>query len=215
MCLCFAVLLPVLGGCAVVDSSVPGRLGAVDRDYDTAGNREVLLNIVRASHLQPLRFYTHSKMAPSQTSDFKLGLPSITFGPAKAAAAKEFAFSGSLLDNSASISSEVDPIETKDFHNYLLTPISVGQIGVLIQNFPRELVYFLVFDSMRVTEDGKVYVFKNDPANEPTSCPDFDYSNYDRAAYKATAESISREGREGIAPGVQLPQVPALCRGGD
>ncbi len=113
-------------------------------------------------------------------SDIKIGLPTITFGPAKAAAVKEHAFSGNITDNSASLSFEIDPIETRDFHNSLLTPTTVGVIGILLQNFPKELVFHLLIDSVRFSElDGTTVEYRNDPTAPSSDCPAVDYETYD------------------------------------
>lgn len=171
----------LVGGCAIVDSSMILRVDAINGGYDSAINNEILTNIVRASHYQGLRFYSHNKIAPSQSSDWKLGLPSITVG--HSATPRQYIFAGNLADNSASLSLELDPIETRDFHNSLLTPISVGTIGILLQNFPKELVYLALLESIRFqktttdgTPVGNPIEYKNDPMPPSDACPDDDYS---------------------------------------
>ncbi|HVT29839.1 MAG TPA: hypothetical protein VHE81_17610 [Lacipirellulaceae bacterium] len=169
----------MLGACQFTDSSITPRIATLDKAYDNADNNEILTNIIRASRLQPLRFYQHNKIAPSQTSDVKFGLPNITFGPAKSAAAKDYVFT-TATDNSASVSLELDPIETHDFHNSLLTPIQVGLIGLLLQNFPKEMVFLALLDSIRFQEaNGTVLEYKNDPEQDSSSCPAYDYAAYD------------------------------------
>jgi hypothetical protein len=165
------LLTSAIAGCSIVDSSMESRIAAVNSGYDSAINNEILLNISRASYFQPLRFYSHNKIAPSQTSDVKIGLPNITFGPAQTVAEHQYVFS-TMTDNSAALSLELDPIETRDFHNSILTPISVGTIGLLLESFPKELVFQLLFDSIRYQEKGKPPIeYKNEPVAPSTICP--------------------------------------------
>jgi hypothetical protein len=165
----FAAMLGLLvDGCTIVDSSMGLRIDAINGGYDTAINDEILTNIVRASHFQDL-------------SDVKLGLPNITLGPS--ATTRQYIFAGNQTDNSASLSLELDPIETHDFHNSLLTPLTVGTIGVLLQNFPKELVYLALIDSIRfqeTDENGKLIgipiEYKNYPTPPTLKCPVDDYT---------------------------------------
>jgi hypothetical protein len=172
-----AVLLSVsVAACGFVDSSFEPRINTVNRGYDSATNTEVLANIVHASRYEPLRFYLHSKFAPSQTSDIKVGLPTITFGPGQLAAQKQFAFASNLTDNSASLSLEVDPIETHDFHNSLMTPLSLGTIGLVLTSFPRELVFLTLFDSVRFQFQGGMPIeYRNVPTPPSANCPEYHY----------------------------------------
>ena len=170
-----------IGGCKIVDSSIDSRVDEINGGFHDASNDEVLANIARAGNFEPLRFYLHSKIAPSQTSDVKIGLPNITVGPAKGASNHPYIFTSSL-DNSAALSLELDPIETRDFHNTLLTPVSMGTLGILLQNFPRELVYFLLFDAVRFQEASKDPIeYVNSPALPSDSCPRISYKTYDPA----------------------------------
>jgi hypothetical protein len=83
--------------------------------------------------------------------------------------------------NSASLSLEVDPIETRDFHNSLMTPLTAGNIGVLLTNFPRELVFLTLFESVRFQFRGVLPIeYRNVPSAPTASCPDFDGVIYDR-----------------------------------
>lgn len=197
-----------LANCAVVDSTMPYRVDAANHGYDTAGNDEILTNIVRASYSQPLRFYQHTKIAPSQMSDVKVGLPTFTVGPGQVLAQKQFVSANNSLDNSASISYEIDPIETKDFQSGVLTPTSMGEIGVLLGQLPREVVFFTLFEAVRVKYQvkrpgGQPYTvireYRNDPSlDDPNACPDFDYSTYNITSYAEAPDSISyyHPGRE-------------------
>jgi hypothetical protein len=101
------------------------------------------------------------------------------------ATARQYIFGGNLADNSAALSLELDPIETRDFHNSLLTPMTVGTIGLLLQNFPKEMVYLALFESIRFQETDEKGVAKgvpieypNDPTLSSSKCPDDDYTTY-------------------------------------
>jgi hypothetical protein len=180
-----AVSLACIGaaGCGFVDSSFDSRIGTINGGFGSASNTEILANIVRASSFEPLRFYLHSKFVPSQTSDVKVGLPTITFGPGQTLAQKQFVFAANGTDNSASLSLEVDPIETRDFHNTLITPVSPGTIGLLVQNFPREIVFLLLFDSVDFQASGDTQIeYKNDPTINSLDCREYHYDGSSRDA---------------------------------
>ncbi len=169
-----------LSGCGFVDSSVSDRIDTLNHGYGTASNSELLTNIVRASHYEPLRFYSHRKFSPSQTSDWKIGLPDVVFGPGKSASAREYAFSGNIADNSVSVSEEIDPVESHDFHNSILTPITPGVLGIFLQNFPRELVFMTLFSAIRFDEPGQLPIeYRNEPSMPTQECPAVNYSPYD------------------------------------
>jgi hypothetical protein len=176
-------LLCVCGsGCGFVDSSFDSRIDTINESFGSARDKEILTNIIRASRFEPLHFYLHSRLVPSQTSDVQVGLPTMTFGPP---GQHQFAFT-TAVDNSASLSLEIDPIETKDFHNNLLTPIPIGIISLLLQTFPRELVFLTLFDSVKFQESGDTEIeYKNDPDADGEGCHEYHYdgsdgdSNYD------------------------------------
>jgi hypothetical protein len=182
-------------GCAFVDSQIPGRNSILNQGYDIAGNDEILLNILRAKHYQPLRFYLHSKIAPSQTTSASIGLPNITVGPGQTVAQHQFVFGPNSTNNTASMSYEIDPVETQTFYQGLLTPNSLGIIGALLSRYPREFIFLALIDAVKVTQlypNKSVTRFVNDPGlDDPLACPDFDYSNYDRAAFDQTDDLIS------------------------
>jgi hypothetical protein len=119
---------------------------------------------------------------PSQTSDLKIGLPTITLGAGQTATQKQFIFLGNLTDNSAAVSIEIDPIESRDFNNGILTPISVATIGILLANFPKEMVYLALLDSVRFEQAGGYTIeYKNDPRPPSTKCQSENYTTYDPA----------------------------------
>jgi hypothetical protein len=194
--------------CAVVDSSIESRVGTITNGYDNAFNDELLRNVVRAADSQPLRFFSHSKISPSQMSDLKIGLPAVTFGPGQTAAQKQFPFAPNSTDNSASLSYELDPIETRDFHNSLLTPVSVGILGLLLQNFPKEQVFLALFDGIRYQEgNGAEIEFPNDPPLYPAAgCPPYThYETFDPARPSGAREVTYYE------PNGSIPNTSA-CR---
>jgi hypothetical protein len=187
--------LMICAGCALVDNGIPSRNDPLNHGYDIANNDEILLNIVRAKHFQPLRFYLHSKIAPSQTTSASLGLPNITFGPAQTVAQHQFVFGPNSTSNMASMSYELDPLETQAFYNGIVGPISWNIIISLLSRYPREVLYFALFEGVRITETSPyttVTEYKNDPGTDnPASCPDFDYSNYDRLAFNPSVQDVS------------------------
>jgi len=83
-------------GCAFVDYFTP-RQYALNLNSEEALNQETLLNIVRASQYRPMTFMAVSQLTGSQMENFNIGLATITFGPGKSAAAKEFIFGPNTL----------------------------------------------------------------------------------------------------------------------
>src|ERR1700723_2882533 len=78
-----------IGGCAILDDQITSRSDILNDATDNAKNDGILVNIVRASHSQPLNFLAISKATGGQTTDFKIGLPNVTFGPGQTVAQKQ------------------------------------------------------------------------------------------------------------------------------
>ena len=143
-------LLP-MDACAILDDQITSRSDILKDATDNAKNNWILVNIIRASHSQPLNFLAISKATGGQTTDFKVGLPNVTFGPGQTVAQKQYTFSGSTWDNSASMSFDSAPLVTHDFYNDMLTPVPLQVMAAFIhQGFSRELVFNALINSIRV-----------------------------------------------------------------
>jgi hypothetical protein len=164
-----------LGGCSATDFQLEPRAEAINQGTDFARNNEILLNIVRASRSQPLNFVPISKASGTQTTDLKVGLPTLTLGPEQTAMQRQVAFGGNTWDNSSSGSFDSAPLATRDFYTNMLSPIDLQTANALIrQGFSRELVFDAVIGSIRMKErqTGRVIEVINDPALDPVAeCP--------------------------------------------
>ncbi|MBV8913396.1 MAG: hypothetical protein JOZ05_10205 [Acetobacteraceae bacterium] len=172
--------------CSLVDSGLYTRTETLTRGYDQVQNSNLLLNMVRAGRNEPLRFYSVTKVIPNQLTDLKIGLPTITFGPAQTPLQRQFVFSGNIVDNSASMSYEIDPLETENFYNAMTEPIPADLMAKLFRLFPREFAFNVLFDSVRVRQapgPGSDREYKNEPQAASAACPPVDYKNYDPKLY--------------------------------
>jgi hypothetical protein len=166
----------LLSACAFVDDFAP-RQYDLNVGSEDALNEETLLNIVRASEFQPLNFVGVSQLTGGQSEQANIGLPTITFGPQKNAAAKEFALSGNVLQNTATGSFTVNPLISSTFQQALVSAVPVATISQLVVQFKREPVFYAVIDSMTltITDGAQTYteILHNDPANDspPPTAP--------------------------------------------
>ncbi|HEX4097764.1 MAG TPA: hypothetical protein VHX64_13630 [Caulobacteraceae bacterium] len=171
-------LAGLAGGCesfGLIDS----RTTSINENVGSLQNRALLLNLARASQLEPMYFLSMSNISGSATEDLKLGLPSFAFGPNKNAVLgrQDYTFGGNatnVLDSNAATSFQVGVLGSKDFYSGLLSPLDLSDVNLLLnQGFPRELVYLLVIDRVTVTDvtglpsgdesKATVYVFYNNP----------------------------------------------------
>jgi hypothetical protein len=164
-----------LAGCAAsVDQFAP-RVAAANQSIARADADNVVRNIVRAGLAEPLSFVAVSKVTDARTADLKIGLPTLTFGPAQMGAQKQWIFSSNGTDNSAGYSLELAPLRTDTFTKGLLDPIDPSQLeNFTDQGFSRELLLYLFVDSVSVDFDSGAhhYVLWNDPSRENAAdCP--------------------------------------------
>ena len=85
---CIAVLLPQ---CAMVNGSIDSRFEQINRSSAYARNQSILLNIVRASHNDPLNFVAAARITGSTQAQMGGGLPSFLLGPYPIATGAPFA----------------------------------------------------------------------------------------------------------------------------
>jgi hypothetical protein len=166
-----------LASCSATDLQLDPRAGTINHQTDNARNNEILLNIVRAGHSQPLNFVPISKASGTQTTDLKLGLPTFTFGPGQTALEQQFQFAGNTWDNSANGSFDSAPLMTHDFYSNMLSPIALQTASALIQQgYSRELILNTVIAAIRVENGADIVEFRNEPLGEPdaATCPDAD-----------------------------------------
>lgn len=168
-----------LGGC-VAFGRVADNAGVIDHSVGQARNNSILLNIVRASRHEPLYFYSISRVSGAGVEDLKISLPAISFGPHRTASQKNYTigYNGlSVLDNQQSGSFDVAVLESKNFYEGMLQPLTLDEVGTMLhQGFARELVYRLAVQDItvygrvpdaqdRLPRDPSLSRFVNDPTS--------------------------------------------------
>jgi hypothetical protein len=161
-----AICLSVLStGCGLLEHSLSPRTYDVNESADAVLNDSILLNIIRASYYEPLNFVAIAKYtAGGQLTSNMQGTalyaasvshPQVTYGP----------LTGGVQ---ASNSFDLNVLETKDFYNGLLKNLSATDMDFWFkQGLPRELVFYAILESIRVTRPGgTVYEYRNDPSDD-------------------------------------------------
>jgi hypothetical protein len=169
-----ALLPALLCGC-IAFGSIDKRAEAVNRGVANTQNTALLLNLVRASHGEPLYFTATSGVHGSGSEDFNVSLPAFAIGPGSP---QSYAFGNTnLIDSNTATSFDVDVLNSKDFYAGMLTPLGPDDVNLLFsQGYPREMVLYLVVDRLEVTDltglapgadDSRAptAVYVNDPAN--------------------------------------------------
>lgn len=144
LCLIFACVLP---GC-VSPIALNRAVGAYDEAITSAASKQLLLNIVRAHHHQPIHFTGVSNVAA--TFDFRFsagGTPALT---GNAGGVLMPVFGGSVAEN-PTIS--IVPIEGEEFTRRLLTPFHQGKLTLLLrQRFDIDLLLRLMAQEVRIEQ---------------------------------------------------------------
>jgi hypothetical protein len=124
-----------------------------------------LLNIARASRYQSLNFVAISQTAGEQNENLKIGLPTLTFGPAQTPAQHQFVFASNSLESSVKGSFQSNPLTTSSFREGMLSPISSRTLALLLASFPREVLLHLLLDGFRLTSGNITDFYRNDPSH--------------------------------------------------
>jgi hypothetical protein len=178
--LCSVLLVGLLGACAVIDIVDP-RFDSVNRSTAKARNESTLLNIIRASHSAPLNFVNFTRVSGSMNVAASAGLPVFNLGSffplfpgavnniaalAPPTPQRAFGLSDKTLGGSTAAGNTYDIglLETKDFYTGLLKPVDLPVVNFFIrQGYSRELLFWLLADSVRETAQGRTTEFLNDP----------------------------------------------------
>jgi hypothetical protein len=154
-----------LTACSFVDNFTP-RQYSLNIHAQDALNQETLLNIIRASRLQPLNFMGISLLTGNQNAALTIGLPTITFGPGQSPVAREFIFTGNVIDTGMTAGFNMNPLISTDFQRAMLTPVSQGIVADLIVSYPREAVFYMAIAQIKRTMGNMVSIFRNDPGDD-------------------------------------------------
>ena len=156
------VILPVLGGCSVLDSAIDGRAHTVNKSASDYASVAILRNIIRAKNYEPLNFVTLTAFTGHDT--LNAALPSLGIYPSRPTIGVDNSTVGTTFSNDFNVSVLDDP----GSYAALLEPINPALMGLFIKaGYPRELIYLLFIDYIRTPDQGTVSVYKNFP--EPTT----------------------------------------------
>ena len=194
-----------LAGCLSL-GQVADRGTTFDQSVGELQNRAILLNIARASRHDPLYFVSAGSASATGSSDLRVGLPPVTFGPGLTVEQKQIAFGfggSSSYDQNTNTNVSLGVYNTHDFYVGLMSSLRLDELDLLLrQGFPRELVYMLTIDKARITPPGgRPYYIYNDP-RDPAR-----YALFVRAIQTAMEHGLTTE----VAP-VQPATPPS---GGD
>jgi hypothetical protein len=191
-----ALLLGLALSACVAMGGIDRAAGTIDRSVGAARNTSILLNIVRASRQEPLYFYSISRVSGSGLEDFKFSLPSVSVGPNRTAAQKNFTFGTNglnVLDSQRSGSFDVALLESKNFYQGMLAPLDLLEINLLLkQGFPRELVYRLAVQDVTVYDGKALRRYVNDPRSK--DYPLFNVFMDAAMSHGITTETFLQEG---------------------
>lgn len=158
-----------LSACAFTDGTVDDRYDTINRSTDSARNQAILLNIVRASRAEPLNFVAFAKIGGTTSTGMGMGLPAFIVGPDRALNQRQVTLGNNTLNATVSANSNFDIaiLENRDFYSALLAPVDEVELNFFErQGYPRELLFWLFADSIRITYNGKTAEFRNEPSDE-------------------------------------------------
>jgi hypothetical protein len=169
----------LLSACAATDH-FDGRVEQFDVNSEQSRDTVILMNIVRASRVEPLAFVQLGQVTGSTTNTTQLGLPSVVLGPnapANTAAnylrkqwvfganpgAAGFASNSTSLVTSANFN--VTPEESQDFYRGLLLTVQPETLANFTEQGVAQETLMYLFTEKIVMEapGGKVDVYVNDP----------------------------------------------------
>lgn len=152
----------VLSGCLS-----PITLNRAVLAYDDAVTdsiaKQLLINVARAQHHQPVHFTGVSNIAA--TFDFRVNAGATPALTGEASRALMPIFGGSVAEN-PTIS--IVPIEGEDFTKRLLTPFQETKFTLLLrQRYDIDLLLRLMAQELRVIQNGVAVSYRNTPADRP------------------------------------------------
>ncbi|MCB4805603.1 hypothetical protein QO001_005690 [Methylobacterium brachiatum] len=156
--LLIVVLAALLAGCVAIDD-VGSRAGLVNRSAGRYANESVLINIIRAEKFEPLSFASFSKFTGHD--DFLVALPSATLFPTASAS---LSVGGSTIGASLKNDFDVNLLDDPESYRALTNPVEPKYIDLFFrQGYPRELIFTLMIERIKVTKTGRTEYFINTP----------------------------------------------------
>jgi hypothetical protein len=155
-------LLSASVGCAAVDATLSPRGHNVNLVAGNLRDNNVLVNIVRASHDEPLDFITIAKYTATGSLGLTSNLltrvfpgPVGTVGPNNLAA-----MAGNTID--------LGTLENNGFYSQFMSPVPVGIVHLLLHSgLSRPIVFHALLDAIKINlPNGDSFRFENDPNND-------------------------------------------------
>jgi hypothetical protein len=162
---CLLLLLPLflLGGCAS-PIALNRAVGAYDEATTNAASRQLLVNIARAYHNQPVHFTGVSNVAA--TFDFRVSAGATPALTGNAGGILMPVFGGSVAENPTIT---IVPVEGEEFARRLLTPFQENKLTLLLrQRFDIDLLMRLMAQEVRINDNqGRQVSYRNRPFDSP------------------------------------------------
>ena len=134
---------------------------AYDNAVTEAISKQLLINIARAQHHQPVHFTGVSNIAA--TFDFRVNAGATPALTGESGGTLVPIFGGTVAEN-PTIS--IVPIEGEDFTKRLLTPFNEGKLLLLLrQRFDIDLLLRLMAQEVRLRRNGEEIPYPNTPSN--------------------------------------------------
>ncbi len=157
--LCLMALF-ALSGC-VSPIALNRAVGAYDEAITSAASKQLLMNIARAHHHQPIHFTGVSNVAATFNFSFNAGGTPALGGLAGPVLMP--IFGGSIAEN-PTIS--IVPIEGEEFTKRLLTPFQQGKLTLLLrQRFDVDHLLRLMAQEVRLSHSDQQITYRNTPAD--------------------------------------------------
>lgn len=155
-------LLLALPGC-VSPIALNRAVGAYDDAITSAASKQLLTNIARAHHHQPIHFTGVSNVAA--TFDFRFNAGGTPALGGLAGQVLMPIFGGSVAEN-PTIS--IVPIEGEEFTKRLLTPFQQSKLTLLLrQRFDIDLLLRLMAQEVRIQYPAQQIAYRNTPSDQP------------------------------------------------
>ena len=159
--LCFGSLLAISG--CVSPIALNRAVGAYDEAITSAASKQLLMNIARAHHHQPIHFTGVSNVAA--TFDFRFSAGATPALGGLAGAVLMPIFGGSVAEN-PTIS--IVPIEGEEFTKRLLTPFQQSKLTLLLrQRFDIDLLLRLMAQEVHIQDSAQQIAYRNVPSDRP------------------------------------------------
>lgn len=194
--LCAAALLAT-AGCAVVDS-FSDRAIDYNLQAESTTDRDILLNVLRAAHSEPMQFTDFTTVTGLATASGTLAF-ALPFGAD--------ALSSYTASPSATLSGgpnfTVANLNTQEFYNGILTPLSMKTIALYMKEGPpKAVVLTLLIDAIDIVTQST--------GDKPFSTADHIFNNANSRQYPIFQNNINAL----LAAGLDVERVESVTRVG-